>query len=164
MSGHDKKYQKEYNEDVREKLMMEIHSSDNYKISRSEIPYPNNQSLPMYIKAVREGQKIPNENGILLAVAWASKHSQLSFAKFPEVIFSDVTEGTNSEKRPFFIISGKNANNNIIPFMKAFLPSQQQWVFQWLFEVAFPTLHKKEYIEKFKWLLLMAIQMNICLS
>ena len=66
-----KNYQNKYNEHVRENLMMEIYSSDKSNILRTEILYPKNDSLPMYIKTVREGQQIPNENGILLAVAWA---------------------------------------------------------------------------------------------
>jgi hypothetical protein len=50
---------------------------------------------------------------------------------FPEVTSCDVTMKTNQEKRPFFMMVSKDSENKIFTNMWAFLPSQQQWVFEW---------------------------------
>ena len=63
--------------------------------------------------------------------------------KYPDVLGLDVTYGKNNEKRPQFRVIGKNARNRNIPIVDAFLPSQQQYVFRWLFKDAVPTLFDK---------------------
>ena len=63
--------------------------------------------------------------------------------KYPDVLGVDVTYGKNNEKRPQFRVIGKNARNRNIPILDAFLPSQQQYVFRWLFGEAMPRLLDK---------------------
>ena len=46
------------------------------------------------------------------------------------------------------MISGKTGMNITSTYMRAFLPSQQQWVFQWLFDNEFPTLMGNKSLEK----------------
>ena len=63
--------------------------------------------------------------------------------KYPHVLGVDITYGTNNERRPIFRVIGKNTRNKNIPLVDAFLPSQQRYVFSWLFQDALPyVLHK----------------------
>jgi hypothetical protein len=62
---------------------------------------------------------------------WVTKDGKKYHSKFPHVLGLDVTFGTNAEKRPLFRASGKTSNNNNIPHVNAFIPSQQRWVFGW---------------------------------
>lgn len=71
---------------------------------------------------------------ILLAVMWISDEGKRYHTKFPHVLGCDVTFGTNAEKRPLFRASGKTPDNKNIPHINAFVPSQQRWVFEWIFE------------------------------
>ena len=52
----------------------------------------------------------------------------------------DVTFGTNAEKRPMFLVVAKMASGENMTVLSAFLPSEQKWVFRWLFGHALPYL------------------------
>ena len=95
-----------------------------------------------FIKTVVEALTL-GEDEILLAVAWTTKEGRLNHMKYPDVLGVDVTYGKNNEKRPQLCVIGKNTRNQNIPILDAFLPSQQQYVFRWLFQDAFPNLLDK---------------------
>ena len=95
-----------------------------------------------YIKTVVEAFKIGEEE-IVLAVVWTTKEGRLNHVKYPDVLQVDATFGKNNEKRPQFCVIGKNALNRNITFVDAFLPSQQQYVFRWLFNDTLPRLLDK---------------------
>ena len=95
-----------------------------------------------FIKTVVEALTL-GEDEVLLAVAWTTKEGRLNHMKYPDVLGVDVTYGKNNEKRPQFCVIGKNARNRNIPILDAFLPSQQQYVFRWLFQDAVPNLLDK---------------------
>ena len=75
-----------------------------------------------------------------LAVAWVHEDDKRFFWLYPEVIMCDVTEGTNSGKRPLYALLCKNRDNKYPVIFKCFMPSQQKWVFQWIFQTEFPEL------------------------
>jgi hypothetical protein len=52
----------------------------------------------------------------------------------------DVTHGTNSEARPLCVSASIDANMNTFTPIRAFLPSECQWVFHWLWASAIPAL------------------------
>jgi hypothetical protein len=83
----------------------------------------------------------------LLAVAWVTDRSTRLSEMFPEVTSCDVTMKTNQEKRPFFMMVSKDSENKIFTNMWAFLPSQQQWVFEWLYGNAVPHLLPPEFCQ-----------------
>ena len=95
-----------------------------------------------FVKTVVEALRLGDDE-ILLVVARSTKEGRLNHKKYPEVLGVDVTYGKNNEKRPQFRVIGKNTRNRNIPILDAFLPSQQQYVFRWLFQDAVPNLLDK---------------------
>ena len=85
-----------------------------------------------YIKMVVDTLTI-GEDEVLLAVAWTTKEGRLNHMKYPDVLGIDVPYKKNNKTRSQFCVIGKNARNRNIPILDAFLPSQQQYVFRWLF-------------------------------
>jgi MULE transposase domain/SWIM zinc finger len=83
---------------------------------------------------LEDGQKM------LLAIAFNSNQDRRFSAINPEVLAADVTEQTNSEKRPLMMLAGLTGNNETFTLCRAFLPSQQRWVMDWFFRVAVPFL------------------------
>ena len=77
---------------------------------------------------------------VLLCCAWVTKKALRHFQMHPHAVGMDVTNGTNSEKRPQFRATCLASNNTHVPFFNAFLPSGASWVFRWLFATAFPAL------------------------
>ena len=93
-------------------------------------------------------QLTTGDGTILLAVMWITDDGKLYHKKFPHVLGCDVTFGTNAEKRPLFRASGKTMDNKNIPHINAFVPSQQRWVFDWIFEDGIPSILDEEDLRK----------------
>ena len=104
------------------------------------------ESVTSYAQRVREHLKVDQEK-ILLGLAWTSSQEQAMFSKFPEVIAADVTLQTNTEKRPVFMVAGRDNCNQTFTFLKAYLPSESAWVFDWL-GIASTQVHKFRNDEK----------------
>ena len=54
---------------------------------------------------------------------------------FPEVWYADITNQSNNEKRQLIVLAGKNGMNQGFTGLRAFLPSEQYWVFEWFWNV-----------------------------
>ena len=54
---------------------------------------------------------------------------------FPEVWYADITNQSNNEKRQLIGLAGKNGMNQGFTGLRAFLPSEQYWVFEWFWNV-----------------------------
>jgi hypothetical protein len=114
-----------------------------------ETENPPDADLLLDAAEVREALKVDDSENILLAVAWVSDEEARYFHMFPEVSFADTAQKVNLEKRPCFIICGKDSENRSFSFLTAFIPSECRWVFQWLFSKAMPALlGGKESIDK----------------
>jgi hypothetical protein len=85
---------------------------------------------------------------ILLAVAWVTEEAKRYFRMFPEACGVDVTNGTNSEKRPNGRGTLLTSNNRNIPFWNAYMPSESGWVWNWMFIRAFPALLPKSGLDE----------------
>lgn len=86
-------------------------------------------------------QSLQMEDGrILIAIAWVRNEEKCLFELFPEVLKADVTSQTNKEKRPLFLVVAKDSYGKTFTVLQCFLPSEQKWILQWLWETAFPTL------------------------
>ena len=101
----------------------------------------------LFIKNVITGLTL-GDGSILLAVIWVQKQGQKYHLKFPAVIGLDVTFGTNAERRPLFRGSLKTSNNNNVPLINGYIPSEQRWVFEWLMEDALPGLLDTDALKK----------------
>jgi len=89
---------------------------------------------------IRDSLKVSDDQRILLAVAWATDREKKFAQKFPEVLFVDATSSTNVEKRELVLVCGKDSNNSGFTAMRVFVPSEKQWVYNWLYNDAIPTL------------------------
>ena len=90
----------------------------------------------------KEGQKI------LLAVAWVTEEAKRYFRMFPEACGVDVTNGTNTEKRPNARGTLLTSNKKNVPFWNSFLPSESGWVWRWILVKAFRALLPKSGLDK----------------
>ena len=98
-----------------------------------------NKEAKDFVKNTVEGLKIGN-NEFLFAVAWITKEGRRYHQKFLYVHGSDVTLGTNSEKRPMSRDMCLLANNNVLHNIHAFIPSEGQWVLNWTRKHTVPDL------------------------
>ena len=88
-------------------------------------------------------QKLTEGTKVLLGVAWCRNDERKLFEQFPEVLMLDVTFGTNAETRPLGLTASIDGNMNLFTPVRVFMPSQCQWVFDWIFMTAIPGLLDK---------------------
>jgi len=65
----------------------------------------------------------------------------------------DVTFGTNNEGRPIGVTASPDGEMNVFTPIRAFLPSQCRWVFDWIFRTVFPSLLGREPLKRLQLLL-----------
>jgi hypothetical protein len=111
---------------------------------------PDNPPVAVYMdaKEVREALLVDNSENILLAIAWITNKDMRLFHLFPEVTFWDTQQKTNRERRPCFLGCGKDSENRCFTYLRAFMPSECRWVFDWLYSKAMPTLLGRIYLQK----------------
>ncbi|MGH7974677.1 MAG: hypothetical protein ACREBR_04060 [bacterium] len=95
---------------------------------------------------IREKLKLSDSQSLLLAVAWVIDSEQRLVSMHPKVLFMDVTMQTNKEKRGLFLVAGKDANSKGFTAARIFLPSEQRWVFHWIFRHCLPKLLTEQVI------------------
>ena len=83
-----------------------------------------------------------------MAGAWIHEKEKHLFDLFPQVLMSDITNGTNSEKRPFCMVLGCDRDNKYPMFLKCFMPSIQRWIFDWFYHTAMPILLGRQNLQK----------------
>ena len=98
----------------------------------------------------RKKMNLTHEQNLLLAVAWVIPGEKDYFFLFPEVLFIDIVEKTNNEKRPLLVVSGKDSDGKMFTILRAFLPNQRSWIFRWIFSVVFPTMFSKDLLKRVK--------------
>jgi hypothetical protein len=97
---------------------------------------------------VKSAMKLDDSDAMLLVVAWGSDEDLRYITMSPEVLSSDTTYGTNREKRPLLVFAGTNNNRKNFIALRAFLPSECEWVFGYVFEVAIPSLIGEATVER----------------
>jgi len=93
-------------------------------------------------------QRLQVGQKILLAVVWIREDERRLFELFPEVFMIDITWQTNNEGRPLAVSASFDSQLKTFTPLRAFLPSECQWVFLWLWTTAIPTLLGKENISR----------------
>ena len=77
--------------------------------------------------------------GKLLVLILYNNHEEMRLLRMhPESIMVDTTYGTNRGKKELFTVAGKDDNNVAFNACRAFLPNQQQWVFNSVFSECLP--------------------------
>ncbi|MGH7974394.1 MAG: hypothetical protein ACREBR_02615 [bacterium] len=97
-------------------------------------------------RRIREELEISDSQSLLLAVAWVTDGERRLLSMHPEVLFMDVTMQTNKEKRGLFLVAGKDGNSKGFTGARIFLPSEQRWVFHWVFSHCLPALLTEQVI------------------
>ena len=118
----------------------------NLKTSDFELSKKEQLGLGSFLLPWRE--KLVIGQRILLGVAWSRCDEIRLFELFPEVLMFDVTNGTNNEFRPQIMTCSIDGHNKAFTPVRGFLPSQCQWVFNWLLRSAIPTLLGKENVNR----------------
>jgi hypothetical protein len=96
--------------------------------------------------AIRKELQLTDSQSILLVGAWISDDERRLASMFPEVLFMDVTSQTNNEKRDLFMVAGKDSHGRGFTATCIFLPSEQKWVFRWIFS-------HQNWLRGFRWVL-----------
>ncbi len=94
----------------------------------------------MNIKEIRDSMCLNDTQQVLLSFAWISAEEKRVLTKFPELIFLDVTEKTNKEKRSMFIATGIDGLGRIFMALHCFMPNAKAISFNWIYEHAFVEL------------------------
>ena len=85
---------------------------------------------------------------MLIAVVWCREDERELFELFPEVLMFDVTFDTNTESRPIGVSASIDSNMNVFTPFCVFMPSQWQWIFDWIIGTAMPSLLRKESLKR----------------
>jgi hypothetical protein len=113
---------KDFNSQVVETEMIQQISAEHYAIARRKALY-----LPKY-------------DCMLLYAAWISNKELRNTIMYPELLAVDTTGYTNIEDRVFMIVAGMDNTRRNFPSLRAFLPSECQWVFHFSLSYVFPKL------------------------
>jgi hypothetical protein len=91
----------------------------------------------MNIKEIRDSMCLNETQQVLLSFAWISAEEKRVLTKFPKLIFLDVTEKTNKEKRSMFIATGIDGLGRIFMALHSF---------NWIYEHAFVELWREDIV------------------
>ena len=125
----------------RNEVSVVTHSADASGATTAEKFHLTNEEqyqLGASLSTIRDRLKVGQK--ILLALAWVRSDERRLFELYPEILMVDVTHGTNSETRPLCVSASIDANMKTFTPIRAFLPSECQWVFHWLWASAIPSL------------------------
>jgi hypothetical protein len=84
--------------------------------------------------------KIESSAKILLCITWCNDKQWPLLALFLEALTTDMIFKMNNEKWPLYHICGKTSSNETFGGFYAFLPSQTNWVIDYMWCVAIPAL------------------------
>ena len=130
-----------------------IHSSDHgFRIRQPKGRPPkscnvSNGNTAMSIKDIRKSMLLSDGQEVLLSIAWATAEEKALYQKHPHVIYADITEKMNREKRSLFNFVGKDGNNKIFPCFHCFMPNSSVEQFQWVYDHGFPMIVGREAIK-----------------
>jgi hypothetical protein len=97
-------------------------------------------SAEQYATARRKALYLPEYDCLLLYAAWITNKELRNTIMLPELLAVDTTGGINIEDRMLMIVAGLDNMRRYFPSPRAFLTSECQWVFHFLFSYVFPKL------------------------
>jgi hypothetical protein len=90
-------------------------------------------SAEQYATARRQALYFPESDCLLLYATWITNKELRNTIMFPELLYVDTTGDINIEDHMLMIVAGLNNTTRNFPSLKAFLPSECQWVFHFSF-------------------------------
>jgi hypothetical protein len=108
---------------------------------------PSTKHVPCTVNVTDEdlvkiAMKLDDSEAMLLFVAWGSDEDLRYITMFPEVLSIDTTYGTKREKRPLLVFAGTDNNKKNFTALRAFLPSECEWVFRYLYEATVERIYQ----------------------
>jgi hypothetical protein len=97
-------------------------------------------SAEQYATARRKALYLPEYDCLLLYATWITNKELRNTIMFPELLAVDTTGDTNIEDHMLMIVAGLDNTRGNFPSLRAFLPSEYQWVFHFSFSYVFPKL------------------------
>ena len=106
--------------------------------------------LSKELKKLKKQMAYKDDTQILLALSVASDKMMRMVHMFPEVIFMDVTSGTNKQKRDLFLMVVKDGNGETYVGNVTVIPSQLRWVFMKIYKSFFLYLYGEVKVSRFQ--------------
>jgi hypothetical protein len=94
-------------------------------------------SAEQYAIAHRKALYLPESDCLLLYAAWITNKEIRNKIMYPQLLAVDTTRDTNIEDRMLMIVAGFDNMRRNFPSLRAFLPSECQWVFHFSFSYVF---------------------------
>jgi hypothetical protein len=113
---------KDFNSQVVETEMAQEMSAEQYTIAQRKVSY------------------LPESDCILLYAAWITNNERQNTILLLELLDVNTTGGTTIEDGMLMIMAGLDTMRMNFPSIRAFLPSECQWVFHFSFSYVFPKL------------------------
>lgn len=111
--------------------------SNEHKYQRLNCP----QLLKDKVEELRRNLRLPQQSKMLLLLSCATDEMIRLVSMHPEVWFMDVTFGTNFQKRGLFVAAVRTPSGETFPFNLMIIPSEQRWVFDFIYKHAFTFLY-----------------------
>jgi hypothetical protein len=118
-------------------LMMKM---SNKEATAEELVFHREYNLDDYAEASRHALYLPDSDAMLLYVVWSTNEEICMNTMFDFVWTLDTTPITNIKDIPLVIMAGMETNRKSIPFGRALLPIEGEWVFDFSMVVALPLL------------------------
>ena len=104
------------------------------------LPPKEDEDLQQFINSHRQVCGVKYHQALFIGLAWVASMEQKFFEHLPEVQCVDTISDTNKNKHPLLTINGKDSFVRLFIILRAFLPNERAWVFQWIFTIVLPTL------------------------
>jgi hypothetical protein len=146
----ERRQQEQHRQQELSTVTVNLESSDGATATNSDIAVALSEQEQLQLGTMLSPikQRLQVGQKILLAVAWVRSDERRLFELCPEVFMLDVTFGTNNEGRPLGISASPDAELKTFTPVRAFLPSECQWVFHWLWSSAIPLLLGRENVSR----------------
>lgn len=100
-----------------------------------------NEDLTKELKRLKKEMAYNDGTNILLTLSVASDKMMRTVHMFPEVVYMDVTSGTNKQKRDLCLMVVKDRNGETYIDNVTIIPSQKQWVLMKIYQTFFLYLY-----------------------
>jgi hypothetical protein len=107
-------------------------------------------SAEQYAIARRKALYLPESDCMLLYAAWITNKELGNAIVYPELLDVDTTGDTNIKDPMLMIVAGLDNMRRNFPSLRAFLPSECQWVFHFSFSYVFPKLLEQGTVRRIK--------------
>jgi MULE transposase domain len=101
-------------------------------------------NMTEYALSSRQTVQASDDQDLLIALVWALPNTKRLFRAFPEVVYIDGTHKTNILGQPLITVGIKDGIGQVQVVIRAYVPNERAWLFQWLFNKAIPSVVGQE--------------------